>query len=485
MPHALRYKHRILCSIAIFAADATARKKVAVVGSGCSGIAAVWALGTTCHDVYLYEAAGRLGGHTNTVDWKSGKFTTRVDTGFIVMNTVTYPNFLNFLDKVGVAAARTPMTFSVCRDRGAFEWSGINADTLFCQRRNIFSPRMWRMIFDIFRFNQFALDLIEDDTSPHGAFPGESIGHYLEREGYSDAFRDDYLIPMTAAVWSTSPDKCSLEFPATTLLRFLWNHHLLSTVTRRPDWLTIDAGSKSYIDAVMNGFPDSHVFLNTPVRSLTNERDGRVRLHLDDGRFEVYDHVILATHGDEAFGIIKPSATDLASRKAWASWNYLSLSSSASATSRVIDRVSLTYNMNILQHIPADIFGDVLVTLNPLSEPDADTVQGRYKYTHPLFTAAAVHAQQLLPCIQNKRGISYAGAWTKYGFHEDGFSSGLAVATQHLGAKLPFEFVDSTFSRGRVPERSTTDWVLRAVLWIIQVPPMPACVHAIRPKGHF
>ncbi|CAK7237657.1 Cytochrome c oxidase assembly protein cox11, mitochondrial [Sporothrix bragantina] len=296
------------------------------------------------------------------------------------------------------------MTFSVCRDRGAFEWSGTNADTLFCQRRNIFSPRMWRIIFDILRFNQFALDLIGDDASPHDATSGESIGQYLEREGYSDAFRDDYLIPMTAAVWSTSPDKCLLEFPAITLVRFLC------------------------------------VEASCPVSTEKNE----TVLHADTS--------LLPT-----------------SRKAWASWNYLSLSSPNSQAGNVIDSVSLTYNMNILQHIPADVFGDVLVTLNPLSEPDPDTVQGRYKYNHPLFTAASVRAQQLLPRIQNKRGISYAGAWTKYGFHEDGFSSGLVVAVRHLGARLPFEFVDSTFSRGHAPERGVADRLLRIVLWIIQV----------------
>ncbi len=274
-----------------------------------------------------------------------------------------------------------------------------------------------------------------------------------------------------------------------------WNHHLLSTVARRPDWLTISAGSKSYIDAVMKRFPANHLFLKTPVRSLTNEPDGRVRLHLDNGQSEVYEHVILATHGDEAFGIIKESATaeekdvmgcfrtshneavlhaDTSllpkSRKAWASWNYLSLSSrSPKQTSAVIDRVSLTYNMNILQHIPVDTFGDVLVTLNPLAEPEPATVQGRYKYSHPLYTAEAVRAQSQLPRIQNTRGVSYAGAWTKYGFHEDGFSSGLAVAVEHLGAKLPFDFVDSTFSRGHAPELGIADWLLRLVLWLVQV----------------
>ncbi|KIH93471.1 hypothetical protein SPBR_04405 [Sporothrix brasiliensis 5110] len=196
------------------------RKRVAIVGSGCSGIAALWALKSTAHDVYLYEAADRFGGHTNTVDWRRGKYTTKVDTGFIVMNTATYretqprlpsmpsnkaPNFLNFLGDIGVATVPTQMTFSVCRDRGSFEWSGSNLDALFCQRRNLFSPRMWRLVFDVFRFNQFALDLIRDDyDSPHEGASDESIGEYLIREGYSEAFRDDYLIPMTAAVESPS-----------------------------------------------------------------------------------------------------------------------------------------------------------------------------------------------------------------------------------------------------------------------------------------
>ena len=272
-----------------------------------------------------------------------------------------------------------------------------------------------------------------------------------------------------------------------------WNHHLLSTVARRPQWLTIPAGSSSYIDAVVRELPAGRVLLNTPVRSVSSEADGRVRLHLDGGKSEVYDHVILATHGDQAYSIIQQSATDdersiLSSfrtsqntavlhsdltlmptcRKAWASWNYLTLSSALEGQGSV-DRVCLTYNMNILQHIPTGTFGHVLVTLNPLHEPEPSTVQGRYSYAHPLYNAAATRAQRRLPSIQNKRNISYAGAWTKYGFHEDGFSSGLHVAKEHLGAELPFAFVDSTFSRGRYPRLGLGDWLLRVVILIVQV----------------
>ena len=244
----------------------------------------------------------------------------------------------------------------------------------------------------------------------------------------------------------------------------------------------------------MKGFPPNHLFLNTPVRQLSNDKNGRVRLQLENGRTEVFDHVVLATHGDQALSIISHSATeqersilscfqsshneavlhsDLSlmpkRRKAWSSWNYLTLSSPSTTGRANIDKVSLTYNMNILQHIPRNPFGDVLVTLNPLHKPRKDLTHGWYYYTHPLYTPSALRAQKLLRTIQNTRGVSYAGAWTKYGFHEDGFSSGLAVAQEHLGAKLPFEFRDSTYSRGRRPSLRLVDHFLRLVILVIQV----------------
>ena len=215
------------------------------------------------------------------------------------------------------------MTFGVSRDRGLFEWAGTSLSSVFAQKSNLFSPRIWRMLFDVIRFNQFALDLLSNaeeseqdpcvpsDTSyqfhklPHQ----ESIGAYLDREGYSEAFRDDYLIPMTAAVWSTSPDKCSLDFPAITLIRFLWNHHLLTTISARPKWMTIKDGSQQYIDAVMHDFPSEQVYLSTGIKSLTFEEDGRIGLHCEDRKVGMYDHVILATHGDQAMDIIREVAT--------------------------------------------------------------------------------------------------------------------------------------------------------------------------------
>lgn len=261
----------------------------------------------------------------------------------------------------------------------------------------------------------------------------------------------------------------------------------------RPQWLTLREGAKSYVDAVMQGFPPNHLFLKTAVRRLSNDADGRVVVSLESGRSEVFDHVVLATHGDQALSILGASATDQErsilscfqtsqnevvlhsdltlmprNRKAWSSWNYLTLSSPSTGRAN-IDHVCLTYNMNILQHIPRDPFGDVLATLNPLHKPRPGKVQGRYFYSHPLYTPAAVRAQKLLPTIQNTRGISYAGAWTKYGFHEDAFSSGLRVAQDHLGARLPFDFRDSTYSRGVRPRLGLADHVVRLVVLCFQV----------------
>ena len=409
------------------------------------------------------------------------------------------------------------MTFGVSRDHGEFEWSGT-AEGIFAQRSNVFSLRMWRMIFDIVRFNQFALDLLgenvpqpnghvdvreKDEGSGKGKGYGAdmSIGEYLKREGYSQAFTDDYLIPMTAAVWSTSPDKASLNFPAITLVRFMWNHHLLSTLATRPDWYTIPGGSQQYIDAIVKNADTTrfHVHTNTPIQHIKRVPTGGKRQVIctnpSTGQTETqdFDHIIIATHGDEILPLLTPSQsaspleesilstfetteniaylhsdTHFAPRRraAWTAWNYLTTSSASELAHPA--GVSLTYWMNLLQHIPEHRYGPVLVTMNPSHPPDPAKTQGKFVYRHPLYTPAAVSAQARLAQIQNVDGLSYAGAWTKYGFHEDGFSSGLKVAVDHLGAKLPFGFVDSTYSRGRAPVFDARDRVLRAMVLSIQ-----------------
>jgi predicted NAD/FAD-binding protein len=396
------------------------------------------------------------------------------------------------------------MTFGISRDEGKFEWSGTSLSSIFAQRENLYSPRMWRLIFDIIRFNQFATDILTDDDESENdpgisvgeqtsKPPSESVGHYLDREGYSEAFRNDYLIPMTAAVWSTNADKCSLEFPIITLVRFMWNHHLLSTISTRPDWMTIKGCSQRYIDAVMQDFPRDRIHLKTKVSSLTPDKRGQVTLTAD-GSDEVYDHVILATHGDQALDILQPIATkeeiDILSgfktsknvavlhsdlslmpqrRVAWSSWNYITESPFPKFKSANVSKVCLTYWMNLLQHIPEKEFGPILVTLNPLTPPDPQLSQGIWEYSHPIYNSVAIKSQKLLPRIQNTRAISYCGAWTKYGFHEDGFSSGLSAAINHLGAELPFEFVDSTFSRGRRPTLTVKNHLARIVILLIQL----------------
>lgn len=423
----------------------------------------------------------------------------------MLTRVVSPANFIRFLNHINVPTAITSMTFGVSRDKGEFEWSGTGKG-IFAQRSNIFRLRMWLMIFEIVRFNQFALNLLGDQvTAPDGHAKVEaetpagdrelSIGQYLDREGYSQAFRDDYLIPMTAAVWSTSPDKTSLDFPAMTLVRFMWNHHLLSTVATRPDWLTIPGGSQKYIDAIIKrSDPDRfHVHLSSSVTSVRRRPGQRtivtwIDLNSKQTSTSEFDHVVYACHGDEILPTLD-SPTDLERsllstfqttenlaylhsdtslmpkrRAAWTAWNYLTTSHPSAAAHPA--GVSLTYWMNLLQHISEDQYGPVLVTMNPPHAPAADKTQGKFVYRHPLYTHAAVQAQRRLDEIQDVDGISYCGAWTKYGFHEDGFSSGLKVA-QRLGASLPFEFVDSTFSRGNTPVFNVWDRVLRMLILVV------------------
>lgn len=412
-------------------------------------------------------------------------------------------NFIAFLEAIKVKTMASEMTFGISRDAGAFEWSGTSGSALFAQPENALKPSFWRMIFDIFRFNQFALDLlsIHPGSSSASITPETSIGEYLEREGYSQAFRDDYLIPMTACVWSTGADKCALEFPALTLVRFMWNHHLLSTISERPPWLTIEGGSKRYIDAVMAECKKAHIHLNTPIKYLTRP-NGRVELVLggdSDGQTKVFDEVILACHGDQARHIISSSATfeerDILSafettpntaylhsdlslmphrRAAWSAWNYLT-TSQASPSSAINDQpsgalqtVSLTYNMNILQALPVSDFSDVLVTLNPETPPSPSKTQATYQYRHPLYNARMIAAQSELEKIQGKRGVWYAGAWTGYGFHEDGFSSGMNVGLR-LGGSVPWAAKDAKFSRGVVPVWTWKDYAARIVIMMVQM----------------
>ncbi|KAF2463479.1 FAD/NAD(P)-binding domain-containing protein [Lindgomyces ingoldianus] len=473
------------------------RKRIAIVGSGVSGVSALWTLKNTQHEVHLFEKEDRLGGHTNTVTWESNGHSTPVDTGFIVLNTATYPNFIAFLASLKIKTIASEMTFGISRDQGAFEWSGTSLSALFAQPTNLFKPSFWRMIFDIVRFNQFSLDLLS--TSSSSPVNNISIGEYLEKEGYSDAFKNDYLIPMTACVWSTGPDKCALEFPVLTLVRFMWNHHLLTTVAERPPWLTIEGGSKKYINAAIRECTNAKVHLGVAVESATR-KDGKVILRLGgeaENKVEWFDEVILACHGDQAFKIIRqtaePDETDILSvfettpntaylhsdlslmpqrHTAWSAWNYLATSQRQSKPSTSVygapQTVTLTYNMNILQSLPTNTYGNILVTMNPANPPNPSLTQATFHYRHPLYTAPMVAAQERLEWIQGKRGIWYAGAWTGYGFHEDGFASGMRVGLR-LGGEVTWEVKDANFSRGSRPVLDWKDYAVRIVILGLQL----------------
>ncbi|CAE6533218.1 unnamed protein product [Rhizoctonia solani] len=464
------------------------RPRVAVVGSGVSGLAATWALNEYSNaEVHLFEADDRPGGHANTVNFRRPGATEGqgidVDTGFIVCNPPSYPNFLRFLalSNVNVPVVNTEMTFSVSRDKGDFEWAGKDPTTLFCQIQNLFRPGMWRMIWDILRFNASARRLIEENPEVSPNTKSEvSIGDYLRHEGYSNEFIDDYLIPMTAAIWSTPPDTCALDFPARTLIRFMHNHHLLQIVGK-PKWLTIPGGSHKYVNRILAKLSKSQLHLSTQVQSLsTSPGSSKVQIGLPSGT-EEFDHVILATHSDISLRILRqgvgttPDEEKILGsflwnknravlhsdvnlmpkrRAAWSCWNYLTSSElNAQGEKRAnVNEVALTYCMNHLQHISERDHGPVLVTLNPPFEPLPELVVDQSLYEHPVLSAQSIAAQAELLRIQNVRGISYAGAWTKYGFHEDGFTSGLRAATSipipGLKIALPFSIASPDRASG-------------------------------------
>ncbi|GAA99451.1 uncharacterized protein L969DRAFT_47250 [Mixia osmundae IAM 14324] len=444
---------------------------IAVVGSGVSGLAATWLLNEhSDHEVHLFEKGTYVGGHTHTVPFKQPRNPTAspvpVDTGFIVFNEVTYPNFLRFLELKKINITGSDMSFAVSRDAGEYEWAGKTPATLFAQWQTLFSPAQWRLVWDIIRFNAFSTEILEQvksEAKASSSAAGQSIGRYIEKEGYSESFKNNYLLPMTAAIWSTPPDRCALDFPAQTLIRFMHNHHLLQLFDR-PRWLTIQNGSISYINAITKSLPPKRLHLNTAVTAVTNTGEGQVMLTLQDGSKQVYDHVILAVHADEALEMLLNGADgatreeaeilggfqfnknvaylhsdpDLMPKRrvAWSAWNYMTKSEEKSDA---VDTISLTYWMNLLQNIDEKEHGDVLVTLNPLTKPKPALTVGHWNYEHPLYTEQSVASQGNLHRIQAKRGVTFAGAWTNYGFHEDGFTSGLRVATTYLGVKPPFE----------------------------------------------
>ena len=401
--------------------------KIAVIGSGISGNVAAYHLNKT-HDITVYEANDYIGGHTHTHDIRHKGKQYCVDTGFIVFNHKTYPNFIALLDELGVEEQLSTMSFGVKCDKTGLEYMGSTINSLFAQRRNIFRPSFWRMILDILRFNREATNLLQASSDDI------SLGDYLEQHKYSAVFINHYLVPMAAAVWSADL-KLMFDFPARYLIRFFHNHGLLS-VNDRPDWYVIKGGSKTYARALTRAFKDK-IKLSTPVTQV--ERiDGGVRVTSSEGE-ETFDAVFFACHSDQALRMIKrPTDTEkqtlgaikyqdnevvlhtdisvMPKRKiAWAAWNYHLLEGDQS-------RVPVTYNMNILQSL--DCEDQFCVTLNNTDAIDQSKVLKRLNYHHPIYTKESVAAQARHAEINTDR-FYFCGAYWRYGFHEDGVVSAL------------------------------------------------------------
>lgn len=413
----------------------TASQRIAIIGSGISGMAAGWYLSAQ-HEVTLFEADSRLGGHTATMDVEVDGKPYAIDTGFIVFNDWTYPHFQRLLETLGVPSQATEMSFSVHETDVDFEYNGHTLGSLFAQRSNLLRPAFYRLLRDILRFNKQATADLESQRLPSEM----TLGEYLDQNGYGEAFQRRYLLPMGAAIWSASIGDLR-AFPLAFFVRFFRNHGLLS-VNHRPQWYTLVGGSKRYIPNLTAPYA-SRIRLNTPVTRITRSDTG-VMITTAQGT-QHFDQVVLACHADQALAMLgdpTPAERDTLGampyqdnevvlhtdtallprrQRAWASWNYRLDGRGAE------ERVSVTYNMNILQRLESDT--TFCVTLNDSASIDPVKVLGRYTYAHPQFTLAGQAAQQRHSEISSPaRRTHFCGAYWRNGFHEDGVWSALRVA---------------------------------------------------------
>ena len=430
--------------------------KIAIIGSGISGLAAAHALQPHA-DITLFEAGSYFGGHTHTVDitlpTANGMVIHGIDTGFLVFNERTYPNLIKLLAQLDVATTKSDMSFSVQvpRSRGALEWSGSSLSTVFAQRSNLLNPRFWRMLRDLLRFNKLATRIAESDKQAgQETRMMQPLGDFLREHRFSNEFTNWYLLPMLGCIWSCPTDQM-LQFPVATMIRFCHNHGLIQ-VSNRPQWWTVTGGARHYVDKIIAQIADKR--LNAAVRSVARDARG-VYITTDTGT-ERFDKVVLATHSDQALALLQhPSLAEKATlsaisyqpntavlhtdasvlpqrQAAWAAWNYERVESNTdkSATSANTTSVCLHYLINKLQPIP--FAQPVIVSLNPGKPITPEHVLGSFDYAHPVFDAAAIRAQADMPQLQGKQNTYFCGAWMGYGFHEDGLKAGLAVAKQLL-----------------------------------------------------
>jgi predicted NAD/FAD-binding protein len=417
-------------------------KRIAVVGSGISGLATAHALSPLAQ-VTLFEAGSYFGGHTHTVDVTLDGVTHGVDTGFLVFNHRTYPNLVRLFADLGVETAPSEMSFSVqvpgVQGQAGLEWSGNNLNTVFAQRRNLLSPAFLRMLADVVRFNALTTGIAQRGLETELAEP---IGDFLSRHGFGTRFAQWYFLPMVGCIWSCPTDQM-LRFPVGTMIRFCHNHGLLQ-VANRPQWHTVRGGAKHYVQKLLVPLEDKR--LNTPVRTVRRQPGLGVLVGTDQGS-ERFDEVVLACHSDQSLALLADATVEEQAvlgairyhpnravlhtdagvlprrRLAWAAWNY----ARAVDAGREQAAVCLHYLINRLQPLPWT--QPVVVSLNPdpARPPRPETVLGEYHYSHPVFDAAAVRAQQALPQIQGRSSLWFCGAWTRYGFHEDGLMSAQQV----------------------------------------------------------
>ena len=425
------------------------RQKIAVVGTGISGLSAAWLLDQR-HDVTVYEQNGYVGGHSNTTDVEIDGQTIPVDTGFIVYNPVNYPNLTALFEHLGVPTNPSDMSFSASLNNGSLEYSGTNLLGLLAQPRNLVRPRFLRMIRDLRRFYRQAPQLIWDRSLERVA-----LGNFLRVNRYSNAFIYDHLMPMGAAIWSSSV-KQMLAFPTLTFLKFFDNHGLVQ-LNNRPEWRSVCGGSREYVRRLTAPFA-GRIHRNQPVVRVERDRNIQTIVTADGSR-ENYDHIVLACHADQALQLLaNPTAEEQATlskiryqantavlhtdtnlmptrRRAWASWNYLG--NGEGPEDQVL---CVTYLMNRLQKLSTNT--PVMVTLNPCRDVDADKIICSYEYEHPLFDAAAIHSQRHLWDLQGRQNTWFCGAYFGSGFHEDGIQAGLAVAEKLGGLKRPWFVVE-------------------------------------------
>jgi predicted NAD/FAD-binding protein len=411
-------------------------KHIAIIGSGISGLTAAYLLSKK-HKVTVFEKNGKVGGHTATVDIEKDGVGYAIDTGFIVFNDKTYPNYLALLSEIGIGRQATEMSFSVHNCHTGLEYNGHNLDTLFAQRSNLFKPKFWLLVKEILRFNKLCKKVYEDNNY----IDGMTLGKFLSANSFSDFFAEHYILPMGAAIWSSSLEQME-DFEFRFFVQFFHNHGLLN-IADRPQWYVIPKGSRSYLAPLCEPFKDN-IRLNADISGITRNKE-TVSVHFNNTPSEQFDEIVIACHSDEALSLLNDASEDETSvlsampysensvilhtdktllpnrEKAWASWNYqLSKDRSKAA--------SVTYNMNILQGLKSE--HTFCVTLNQKEDINPATILGEFIYHHPIFSADSINAQKRRPLICGVNNTHFAGAYWHSGFHEDGVRSAVEIANK-------------------------------------------------------